>query len=309
MIMSNSTNRYKWGLDLGGTKIEGVILDQEHNLDPIIRLRVPTEQQQGYEHMLGQIQKLINLMSEKTGLSPKKIGMGTPGTLDPGSRKMKNSNTECINGKPMLDDIEALTGLEFKFSNDANCFAVAETLMGCVQDLETVPEVVFGVIMGTGVGGGLIVNGNVVSGRHGLGGEWGHNVLDQDGVQCYCGKIGCVEKVIAGPSLERYYAEKTGTHKHLKDIAQLHADNADAAATETIKYMVSQFGKGISAIINTIDPEVIVLGGGVGNIPDLLEGAADAVRPHIFNDKVETIFLKPKLGDSAGVFGAALLFE
>jgi len=307
--MSDATNRYKWGLDLGGTKIEGVILDQERNLEPIVRLRVPTEQQHGYKHMLGQIQKTINLMVKESGLTPSKIGMGTPGTLDPISCRMKNSNTECINGQPMLDDIIELTGLEFRFSNDANCFAVAETLLGSVQDLDQKPEVVFGVIMGTGVGGGLVIDGKVIGGRHGLGGEWGHNVLDPNGVDCYCGKVGCVEKVIAGPALERYYHEKSGTRKHLKEVAQLHAEGKDAAATETIEYMVQQFGKGISAIINTIDPDVIVLGGGVGNIPDLLKGAMDAVRPYIFNDKVETIFMKPKLGDSAGVFGAALLFE
>lgn len=300
--------RYKWGIDLGGTKVEGVILDAENNHEVVARLRLPTEQQHGYRHILGQIQKVINSLEAKTGIKPTHIGMGTPGVVDPITNKVKNSNTLCLIDQPLAVDLEEMTGLIFRTSNDANCFAVAETLMGVVKDMDEQPEVVFGVIMGTGVGGGLVVNGKVINGRHGIGGEWGHNVLDHAGVDCYCGKKGCVEKVIAGPSLERYYREIGGEQKSLKQIALSHQDGTDPLATKTVEHMVSSFGLGISVIINSIDPDVVILGGGVGNIPDLVLGAAEAVRPHIFNDRVETLFVRPKLGDSAGVFGAALLW-
>ena len=300
--------RYKWGIDLGGTKVEGTILDADNNNEIIARLRLPTEQQKGYKHILGQIHGVIQKLEEETGIKPTHIGMGTPGVIDPITYKMKNSNTLCLIGKALKTDMEQLSGLKFKTSNDANCFVAAESLMGVVADLDPKPQVVFGVIMGTGVGGGLVINGNVINGRHGIAGEWGHNVLDPNGVDCYCGKKGCVEKVIAGPSLERYYEEISGIRKPLKDISIAHQKGEDPFATQTVNYMVDNFGKAISIILNTIDPDVVILGGGVGNIPDLLDKAVEASTPYIFNDKVETTFLRPKLGDSAGVFGAALLW-
>lgn len=300
--------RYKWGIDLGGTKVEGVILDSEDDNKTIARLRLPTEQENGYKHILGQIHGVILKLQSETGIKPTHIGMGIPGMIDPSTNKVKNSNTQCLIGKTLQIDLEQLSGLKFKMSNDANCFAVAETRMGAVTELEKQPQVVFGVIMGTGVGGGLVVNGTIINGRHGIAGEWGHNVLNPDGVDCYCGKKGCVEKVIAGPSLERYYQEISGTKKSLIDISTAHQRSEDPLATQTINYMVDNFGKAISFILNTIDPDVVILGGGVGNIPDLLARAVEATTPYIFNDKVETTFLRPKLGDSAGVFGAALLW-
>lgn len=300
--------KYKWGIDLGGTKIEGAILDTESDFAVIERLRLPTEKSEGYHHILNQIKRVIDLLSEKSGLTPTHIGMGTPGVIDPKTSLLKNCNTTCLNGQPLSKDIEELTGLKFKMSNDANCFAVAETIIGAVADLGKTPEAVFGVIMGTGVGGGLVINGQIINGCHSIGGEWGHNELDPNGKLCYCGKIGCVETVISGPSLERYYEEISGNKLSLKEISQQHAANENQHATDTINHMLSNFGKGISQILNTIDPEVVVLGGGVGNIPDLALKAKEAVLPWIFNDRVETKFLRPKLGDSAGVFGAALLW-
>lgn len=299
--------KYKWGIDLGGTKVEGVILDASNN-KTIARLRLPTEQQKGYKHILNQIHNVILNLEKETGIKPTHIGMGTPGVIDPTTNKMKNSNTLCLIGQELKTDLEKLTNLTFRTSNDANCFAMAETLLGAAADIEPKPQVVFGVIMGTGVGGGLVVHGNVFNGHHGIAGEWGHNVLDPEGVDCYCGKKGCVEKVISGPALERYYTEISGQKKSLKEISALHQNGEDQFATRTIDYMVDNFGKGIATILNIIDPEVVILGGGVGNIPDLLDRAVESTEPYIFNDRVETIFLKPKLGDSAGVFGAALLW-
>ena len=300
--------RYKWGIDLGGTKIEGVILDSENNNTTIARLRLPTEQKKGYTHILNQIHGVILKLQKETGIAPTHIGMGTPGVIDPTTEKMKNSNTLCLIGQTLKKDMEKLSGLEFRTSNDANCFAVAETVLGAVADMNPIPRVVFGIIMGTGVGGGLVIDGHVINGRHGIAGEWGHNVLEHDGPDCYCGKKGCVEKIIAGPSLERYYAELSGTQKCLKEISAAHQNGTDTYATQTIHYMVDKFGKAISVILNTIDPDVVILGGGVGNIPDLLDNAVEAATSYIFNDSVKTTFLRPKLGDSAGVFGAALLW-
>lgn len=299
--------RYKWGIDLGGTKIEGVILDCKNDLEIVKRLRVPTEQARGYEHILSQIEILIEKLKSETGLIPEKIGMGTPGSLDPQTGTLKNSNTLCLIGKKIKEDIESRTNLPFVLSNDANCFAIAEAQMGVVKDLPYLPEVVFGVIMGTGVGGGLVVRGNVINGLHGIGGEWGHNVLDPEGADCYCGKKGCVEKVISGPALEDYYKIKSGNGASLKEIYAKYKDGNDVAARETIDHLIASFGKAISVIINILDPEVIVLGGGVNNIPEIAQKAREAATPHVFNGVVKTSFLSPKLGDSAGVFGAALL--
>lgn len=299
--------RYKWGIDLGGTKIEGVVLDSEQDLSIVKRLRVPTEQSKGYQHILKQIVLLIDKLKAETGLNPEKIGMGTPGTSDPKSGTLKNSNTLCLIGKTLQKDIEALVKVPFVLSNDANCFVVAETKMGVVKDLDYDPEIIFGVIMGTGVGGGLVVHGKIVNGIHGIGGEWGHNVLDPNGVECYCGKNGCVEKVIAGPSLERFYKERSGNQLSLREIYNKHQNGTDSVATDTINHLVSNFGKAISVLINIIDPDVIILGGGVNNILEVAENAVEASKPHVFNNEVRTAFLRPKLGDSAGVFGAALL--
>lgn len=299
--------QYKWGIDLGGTKIEGVILNVDQDFKVVKRLRVPTEQSKGYQHILNQITSLIDQLKKETGLSPQRIGMGTPGTLDPKTGALKNSNTQCLIGKMIKKDIESMLNVPFVLSNDANCFAVAETKMGVVKDLDYIPQVVFGVIMGTGVGGGLVVNGQIVNGLHGIGGEWGHNVLDPNGVECYCGKSGCVEKVFAGPALEQYYEQKTNTKKSLKEIYSNYKLGNDTAAIDTIDHAIVNFGKAISVIINILDPEVIIMGGGVNNIAEIALKAKEAATPYVFNNEVRTSFLMPKLGDSAGVFGAALL--
>ena len=294
-----------WGIDLGGTKIEGVILKDNKNLEVLERMRVPTEADQGYQHILDQIKKLITLMKEKSGLTPTRIGMGTPGVLDPASQTMKNCNTTHLNGMPLKKDLEEQTGLEFVLANDANCFAVAEAQFGIVQEKYPEAKVVFGVILGTGVGGGLVINGEAIYGKQGIGGEWGHIILDKDGPDCYCGKNGCVETILSGPALERYYTKLSGKQLKLKDIVLAREEDPHAAAT--IDHLLKNFGRAISYLTNIIDPDVIVLGGGVGNI-DLLytEGVKEAEK-YIFNNRFETLVLKPKLGDSAGVFGAALL--
>lgn len=298
-------NQTFWGIDLGGTKIEGVVLDA--NFQTLARLRVPTEQEQGYEHIINQIKKVVDLLAAETELTPTTIGIGTPGTLDPITQTMKNSNTTCLNGKPMKVDIEAALGLPIKMANDANCFALAEAKMGIVPEKMPEAKVIFGVIMGTGCGGGIVINGEVLNGRQGIGGEWGHNILEENGVPCYCGKAGCTEKVIAGPGLENYYFAETGNKLSLKEIVERHRNGTDEAATKTINRLTEMFAKGISVIINILDPDAIVLGGGVSNIDEIMSEGIPKIDEYIFNHRMDTVFLKPKLGDSAGVFGAAML--
>ena len=300
-------NENLWGIDLGGTKAEGVVLGLGGLSEILFRDRVPTGAEHGYQHILGQIKKLVDMMEQKMGYRPAKLGIGTPGTLDPKVGTMKGCNSECMNFQPMKSDLEKLLGLEIFIANDANCFALAEARMGVVKEKFPTAKVVFGVIMGTGVGGGLVVDGKVINGLHGIGGEWGHNFLDESGGPCYCGKSGCVEKVLAGPSLEKYYASISGQPKRLKEIYDLYK-SGDANATKTIQRMTHFFGLAISVITNIIDPDVIVIGGGVGNIDEIYTDGVESLKKYIFNNgRVETPIVKPSLGDSAGVFGAAYL--
>lgn len=296
-----------WGIDLGGTKIECAVLDSNNNLEVVVRMRLPTESAKGYEHILSQIKKLIDMVAEQVGEKPRKIGFATPGVLEPDSQLMKNSNTICLNGKPMRQDLEAILGIPVQLANDANCFALAEALIGAGKEYPKA-EVVFGVIMGTGVGGGLVVNNKIIGGHHGIGGEWGHNILEENGAPCYCGKAGCVEQVISGPALERYYEQVSGEKLSLKTILEQYNEGKNEHAKATIERLLEYYGKAISTLINVLDPGLIVIGGGVGNIDLLYTTGFERIKKYIFNKGVvNTPILKPRLGDSAGVFGAALL--
>ena len=298
---------YNWGIDLGGTKIEGVILKAGSEIEVLERMRVPTEGDKGYQQILKNIKKLVDQLSQKSGLIPTRIGIGTPGALDPDLGTMKNSNSTALNNQPLYHDLEALLGVEIRMSNDANCFAVAETNLGIVKEIIPNAKVVFGIIMGTGVGGGVVIDGKVINGRHGIGGEWGHNFLHESGGSCYCGKSGCVETILSGTGLEKYYFSQAGKHKKLKNIVEDYRSGNDIHARKTMERLFHFFGKGVSSIINMLDPDVIVIGGGVGNINELYTLGKQEVEKHVFNHRMDTLILKPKLGDSAGVFGAALL--
>ena len=296
-----------WGIDLGGTKIEAAVLESRTNPKVLARQRIPTEADQGYAHILDQIAKLVDALAGEMGEKPKRIGLGHPGTLDPQTGAIKNANTTALNGKPFDKDLEKRLGIPVRLANDANCFAVAEALLGAVPEVLPSAEVVFGVILGTGVGGGLVVRQQVIHGRQGIAGEWGHNFLDLSGGPCYCGKTGCVETLFSGPALEKYYTSLTGASLRLPEIVARAEAGNDPAATATLDRLIQYFGKAIAVVINIVDPDAIVLGGGVGNIDRLYtDGVAEAGK-YLFNTRIDTVFLKPKLGDSAGVFGAALL--
>lgn len=298
-----------WGIDLGGTKVEGIIMKSSSSAESIFRDRVSTEANLGYEHVLNQIKKLVDMMEAKAGYRPEKIGIGTPGTMDPHTGLFKNSNSTVLNFKPLRQDLEKLLGIQVITANDANCFALAETRLGVVKEKFPKAEVVFGMIMGTGCGGGIVVNNRVINGLQGIAGEWGHNFLDESGGKCYCGKVGCVENVIAGPALERYYREQSGQSLKLKEIHARAVDQSDTVAVKTIHRLHEMFGKALSVVINILDPDVIVIGGGVGNIPSIYTEGINYLKQYVFNDRLDTPVVKPLLGDSAGVFGAAFLTE
>ncbi|AAM71256.1 MAG TPA: sugar kinase [Chlorobaculum sp.] len=296
----------RWGIDLGGTKIEGVILDSE--LRPLIRHRIPTGQEQGYGHILMQIKSLVGTMAEKSGLGlPEKIGIGTPGRADGSDGVISNSNTICLNGMPLLRDLQEALRLEVVIDNDANCFALAESMLGAGRDEMARPgATAFGIILGTGVGGGIVRDGRIIRGAHGIAGEWGHNPLPGEHAACYCGRRGCVETVVSGPALERHYAALSGRKASLQEIAA--STGRDRFARQTIERLVSKFGVALATVINILDPDLVIIGGGVGNIRQLYSPEArQAIAANVFNRSFDIPLLPPMLGDSAGVFGAALL--
>lgn len=294
-----------WGIDLGGTKIEGVILPSLNDIKPIHRSRVDTEGHKGYTHIVSQINRLVEQMKQDTGLIPSKIGIGTPGVLDPILQTMKNCNSTALNGQPLKKDLETTLGIPVELANDANCFALAETHWGIVKQKAPDAKMVFGIIMGTGVGGGIVYEGKIWGGKHGIAGEWGHNFLDNSGGPCYCGKIGCVETILSGPGLQRFYKQISGTEKTLKEIVA--KADTDPFAQQTLDRLHDYFGKAVSSITNMLDPDVIIIGGGVGNISSLYTNGIESLRHYIFNNRLDVPVLQPLLGDSAGVFGAAAL--
>ena len=296
-----------WGIDLGGTKIEGVILPSLDDPKPILRTRIDTQASKGYQHIVQQIYTLVQQMKSDSSLIPERIGIGTPGVLDPALQTMKNCNSTALNGMPLLHDVKTALQIPVLLANDANCFALAETHWGIVKEKAPDAALVFGIIMGTGVGGGIVVDGKVWNGRHGIAGEWGHNFLDESGGPCYCGKTGCVETILSGPALQRYYKTITGNALSLKEIVKHYHAGNDAAATDTIHRLNHFFGKAVSVVTNLLDPDVIIIGGGVGNIDTIYTDGLQSLNHFIFNNTVDVPILKPSLGDSAGVFGAAAL--
>lgn len=296
-----------WGIDLGGTKIEGVVLAESAEVQA--RLRIPTEADRGYKHIVTRVEQVVALLEEETRLTrPKTIGIGTPGAQVPKTGLMKNCNTTCLNGKPLLHDLVNALGTHVRIANDADCFALAEGTLGAGRGYRTV----FGVIMGTGVGGGIVVDGRLVAGPNGLTGEWGHTTLVPGGNDCYCGRQGCVETYLSGPSVERDHLFRTGDAMKLADIAAC-ADCSDPVGTrarqcqETIDQMCENFGKALSTVVNVLDPDVIVLGGGAGRVSQLRTNGRDCLAANVFGPDFSTPLVTPQLGDSAGVFGAALL--
>lgn len=287
----------KIGIDLGGTKIEGILLDDRFNV--VERTRIRTQQEKGYKSIINSIVSLVEELKIKASDNVT-IGVSAPGAISKKSGLIKNSNTQCLIGMPLKEDLKQALDQEIKIENDANCFALAEATLGAAKN----HNVVFGVIMGTGVGGGIVINGEIHRGRTYIAGEWGHHTLRINGNKCYCGKLGCVETYISGPALEKRWTELTGKTESLPSIIH----NLDTEkGQQWKKEFLENFGIGLANVIDILDPDVIVLGGGISNISFLYDEGRDAVYDKVFSDLVETPILKNHLGDSAGVFGASLL--
>jgi fructokinase len=286
---------YKLGVDLGGTKIEAVLLDESFNV--IKRKRILTPQN-NYKNILDSISSLVMEISEN--ISDYSLGICTPGAISKQTGLIKNSNTPCLIGKSLKEDLENKLDKKISMENDANCFALAEATLGIAADF----DLVFGVILGTGVGGGIVINKKLYPGRTNIGGEWGHHTLHRNGNLCYCGKTGCVETYISGPSLENHWTQLTGKSQHLPEILT----DIDNEYWEKWKIeFLENFGYGLANVIDILDPDAIVLGGGLSNIDFLYTEGKESIYNQVFSDLVDTPILKNILGDSAGVFGACML--
>ncbi|MGB1241057.1 MAG: ROK family protein [Chitinophagales bacterium] len=294
------SNKYRLGIDLGGTKIEGVVLGD--NGQELFRERIDTEQENGYQHILNNIKKVYDVMVKHIDNQAHTFGIGTPGVTSRRTGFLKNSNTLCMNGKPVKKDLETLLQHPIGIQNDANCFAMAEALLGAGKG----KNLVFGVIIGTGCGGGIVFNGQVITGLQSIGGEWGHMTIDPNGPNCYCGKKGCTETFISGGGAERLYKNIYGEELKLKKITENYR-LGESKATEFMKQFFVNFGRAMSNLINILDPDIIVLGGGASNVAEIYTEGIKEVQKYVFNDRLETPIVQFKLGDSAGVIGAALI--
>jgi len=287
---------YKLGVDLGGTKTEAVLLDENFNV--MEKKRIPTPQND-YQQILNSISSLILDISEN--VSDFSLGICTPGAISKKTGLIKNSNTQCLIGRSLKEDLENKLEKKISMENDANCFTMAESILGVAADY----SLVFGVILGTGIGGGIVIDKKLHSGRTNIGGEWGHHTLYRDGNSCYCGKTGCVETYISGPSLENQWTKLTGKSQSLPEILSNVDD--DEIGKKWKDEFLENFGYGLANVIDILDPDVIVLGGGLSNIDFLYTEGKESVYSKVFSDLVDTPILKNKLGDSAGVFGACML--
>ena len=285
------------GIDLGGTKIEGLLTDESY--ETIVRKRIPTNQENGYNSILESIKNLVQELVDESN-DQVSVGVCTPGALSLDSGLIKNSNTQCLIGKDLQNDLRNILHYDISIENDANCFALAEAKLGAGKD----QNLVFGVIMGTGVGGGIIIDDKIYHGRTNIAGEWGHHCLHLNGNTCYCGNKGCVETYISGPALEKKWSTLTTLEKSLPQIIQ---STQNPNFTNWKKSFLDDFGLSLANVIDILDPDIIVLGGGVSNIDFLYDEGKNSVYEKVFSDVIDTLIVKNELGDSAGVFGACML--
>ena len=291
---------YRLGIDLGGTKIEAILIDEHFQV--IKRERVPTNREEGYEAILSRIVKLAKSTIKDVPNIESPIGICTPGTIESETGLLKNSNTVCLIGKPIQKDMEKELGIPVVMENDANCFALAEATIGAAKKY----NVVFGVILGTGCGGGITMLRNIHRGANRIAGEWGHHCLIPNGRECYCGNKGCTEAYISGTALEKEWFELSGERSRVTDII----DSGNYKNhPEWKENFLKNFGRGLANVIDILDPHAIVIGGGLSRIDFLYTEGRESVYKETFSKIVRTPILKNKLGDSAGVFGAAMLAD
>jgi fructokinase len=294
------------GIDLGGTKIEIIALDTDGS--ELLRRRVATPQgdyRATLQAVAGLVATAENELSRRGS-----VGVGIPGAESLPGGRIKNANSTCLIGQPLRVDLQALLGREVRLANDANCFALSEAIDGSGRDAETV----FGIILGTGVGGGIVIRRHVLAGANSIAGEWGHNPLpamqpeDLPTPLCYCGRFGCIETYLSGPGMAADHARHTGQTLDAQRIAQ-GAEQGDAACEATLQCYEERLGRALAGVINILDPQVIVLGGGISNLARLYRNLPARCAPHVFSDSIATRFLPPAYGDSSGVRGAAWLWD
>jgi fructokinase len=291
------------GIDLGGSKTEVVVLDG--NFEVVFQKRVTTPAHE-YEAILTMIVDLVREASAGLGSRPS-VGIGTPGAISPSTGRLRNSNTRCLNGKPFQTDIERRLDCAVKLQNDANCFTLSEAWNGAGKDYLTV----FGVILGTGTGGGLVVNRQLLTGPNAITGEWGHNPLpwvreSDQSLLCYCGKHGCIETYISGSGLANNFQQRTGVGLSSEQIVQA-AGGGDRDCIAAMEIYFDQLARALAHVINIIDPDVVVLGGGMSNIGEIYRQLPERLLSYVFSESVMTPILPALHGDASGVFGAAML--
>jgi fructokinase len=294
------------GIDVGGSKIEGIALDE--NGAELLRRRVPTPAGD-YQGTLAAVAGLVRDIENHTGQRGS-VGVGTPGAISRATGQIKNSNSQCLIDKPLREDLAALLGRELRVANDANCFALSEATDGAAAGA----ELVFGVIIGTGTGGGVVVHGRVLEGVNGIAGEWGHNPLpwprdaERPGPQCYCGKRGCIETFLSGPGMAHDLAGARGQSWNAAQIVQA-AEHGDSECVAVLERYEDRLARALAGVINIIDPEVVVLGGGLSNIARLYSSVPRLWGRYVFSDRVDTRLVPAKYGDASGVRGAAWLWD
>ena len=306
-ITPGTDNRDKRiGIDLGGTKIAAIGLIGDHQLTDIQQVNTP---QNDYHDSINIIKSLVELLEDELG-EEARIGLGMPGSLTRAGGLVQNANSTWLNGKPFARDLEAALGRDVRFANDANCFALSESRDGAGKGASSL----FGIILGTGCGGGLVLDGRIIEGPNRIGGEWGHNPLpwaqpgETPGPRCWCGRNGCMEAWVSGPGMTADHERHTGEALTAEEIAAL-AAAGDNAAIATLNRHASRLARGIAMVVNIFDPEQIVLGGGLSNMSHLYQDLPRLITPHIFADEKTVDIRPPKHGAMSGVRGAARLWD
>jgi len=295
----------RFGIDLGGSKIAGVALGLDGRVEAEHRMLAPRHD---YAATVGAIGEMVRALEAGAG-GGGSIGLGMPGSLSPASGLVQNANSTWINGRPFQRDLEAHLGRPVRLANDANCFALSEAVDGAGAGARAV----FGVILGTGCGGGLVFDGALIDGPRGIGGEWGHNPLpwagdnEHPGPRCWCGRTGCIETWVSGPGLEADHARATG-ERHSAEAIAARAAAGDGAAQASLDRHARRLARGLASVINIFDPDVVVLGGGLSKLEHLYRVLPPLVAPHVFADDARVVIKPPAWGDAGGVRGAAWLW-
>ena len=295
------------GVDLGGTKIAGIVLDAEGATRAEIRVPTPRAD---YAGTLDAIAGLVAALERQAGTAGASVGIGMPGAISRATGLIKNANSVWLNGRPFAEDLAARLGRPVRIENDANCLAVSEAVDGAGAG----EAIVWAIILGTGVGSGIALRGRALTGRNAIAGEWGHNPLpwprddERPGPACYCGRHGCLETWLSGPGLSADFFRSTGESRSGEEIVA-RAEGGDAAALAAMARHRDRLGRGIAHVVNILDPDVIVLGGGLSRVEGLVAALPEAIAPHVFTDAFDTPVRASRHGDASGVRGAAWLWR